>query len=414
MFSDITTFFADGNLWGFIKQQLNSNQFSQGAIVAGIVMGIITWGKGIPGRIWHLFKKLVTIEMRYNSDSPDYEAISRFITKDVINDTWSRNFIFQTETSFDSEEWRDMTKHRGLTAGYGTHFGSYKGRPVIVHRYVDESANTSLFKEHTVVTFLTRSKKSVYRFSEEIARAAGENIMGFENVPVFINSEKHWVKMGKLPLRRMDTVFTTDNAGDKIVNAIREFEGKKAEHHRLGLPHHMGIMLHGAPGCGKSSLIHAVASETERSIYYLNLGSVEADRQLTNLLTGTRDWSKTILAIEDIDAAGIKVNRDTEGSDNEGGEDKSAISLSALLNVLDGILCPDGLVVIATTNHHDRLDPALTRPGRFDRTIELGKLDYQDFLRMAQMFNRNPADFDVANDTTMSGAEMRAMILEAA
>jgi chaperone BCS1 len=418
MLNDIFSITQDGNLWAFVKEQLNSNQFSQGAIVAGIVMGIITWGKGIPGRIWDVIKKLTTIDMRYNSDSPDYDAISRYITSNVIRDTFSRNFVFQTETGFDEEKWREVAKQRGLTAGYGTHLGIYKGRPVLVRRFVDESSNTTKFKEHTIVVFLTRSKKTVYRFAEEIARAAGTNVAGFENVPIHINADDYWSKMGKLPLRRIDSVFTANNAGERVVDAIREFESKKEEHHRLGLPHHTGIMLHGEPGCGKSSLIHAVATETERSIYYLNLGSVEADKQLTKLLSGTRDWSKILLAIEDIDAAGVKVNRNTEQADGKKrkskGEEKSPISLSALLNVLDGILCPDGLVVIATTNHHERLDPALIRPGRFDHTIELGKLGYGDFLRMARMFNRDPADFNVSNDTTMSGAEMRAMILEAA
>jgi hypothetical protein len=410
MFTDLMSLLSGEHLWEFVKQQLNSNQFSQGALVAGLVGIVLTWGKSIPGRIWHGIKKLATIEMRYNSDSPDYEAISRFITQKIVKDTFSRNFVFQTEIAFDHEDWKEVAKHRGLTIGYGTHFGVYKGRPVLVHRFVDESANTSNFKEHTVVTFLTRSKATVYRFSEEIARAAGSNVDTFESVPVYVNSEKHWDKMGKLPLRQIESVFTAGNAGQKVIDAIREFERSKAEHHRLGLPHHMGIMLYGDPGCGKSSLIHAVASETQRSIYYLNLGSVEADKQLMKLLSGSYNWSKSILAIEDIDAAGVKVNRDGE----DGEESKSPISLSALLNVLDGILCPDGLVVIATTNHHDRLDPALTRPGRFDHTIELGKLGHADFTRMARMFNRDPADFNVSNDIQMSGAEMRALLLEAA
>lgn len=414
MFSDLISLFSNDNIWLFVKEQLNSNQFSQGAIVAGIVMGIIAWGKSVPGKIWNGITKLTTIEMRYNSDSPDYEAISRYITTNVVKDTFSRNFVFQTETAFDHDQWREVTKHRGLTAGYGTHFGIYKGWPVLVRRFMDESATTTKFKEHTVIVFLTRSKKTIYGFSEEIARAAGANVGGFENVPIHINSEGHWSKMGKLPLRRIDSVITADRAGERVIEAIRTFEKKKAEHHRLGLPHHMGIMLHGEPGCGKSSLIHAVASETKREIFYLNLGSVEADRQLTSLLSGTRDWSKSLLVIEDVDAAGVKVNRETaEPTDNsEKGEQKSPVSLSALLNVLDGILCPDGLVVIATTNHIDRLDPALTRPGRFDHTLELRKLGYKDFLRMAAMFKRDPADFDVPKETIMSGAEFRALILE--
>ena len=409
----------------FFSAQLQSNAISQGAIVAGIVMGIVTWGKSVPGRLWKGFTKLTTIDVRYNSDSPDYETISRYITQHIVKDTFSRNFIFQTETKFDHEEWREVAKARGLTAGYGKHLGIYKGRPVLVDRFVDESANTAKFKEHTVITFLTRSKKTVYAFSEELARAAGANIDTFDNVPVHINSGSYWTRMSKLPLRRMESVFTANDAGNTIVDAIRTFEAKKDEHHRLGLPHHLGIMLHGKPGCGKSSLIHAVATETERSIFYLNLGSVDNDKDLTSLLSGTRDWSKIILAIEDIDAAGVKVNRGpsaptgVEGKAKNKGkpeaeEPSGPVSLSALLNVLDGLLCPDGLVVVATTNYHEKLDPALTREGRFDHTIELKKLGHNDFLRMTQLFGKSPEAFDVANDVEMTGAEMRAMIMGAA
>lgn len=424
MFTDLASLFASDHLWVFLKDQLQSNQFSQGAIVAGVIMGIIAWGKSIPGKLWNGTKKLTTIDVRFNSDSPDYETISRYITQNVVRDTFSRNFVFQTEMQFDTEEWREKAKARGLTAGYGKHLGFYKRRPVMVNRYMDESATTAKFKEHTVITFLTRSKKTVYKFSEELARAAGANIDEFVQVPVHINSGGHWNKMGKLPLRRMQSVFTANDAGPRVVEAIRTFEAQKEEHHRLGLPHHLGIMLHGEPGCGKSSLIHAVATETERSIYYLNLGSVENDSDLTSLLSGTRDWSKIILAIEDIDAAGVKVNRDTpapvtgvEGkAKNKGKKDEPSgpVSLSALLNVLDGLLCPDGLVVVATTNHHDQLDAALKRPGRFDHTIELGKLGYSDFTRMADMFGKPVEQFEVANDVEMTGAQMRAMIMEVA
>lgn len=425
MLDTVLQFLTLDHLIEFFKVQIATNQFSQGAIVAAIAAGIIAWGKAIPGKIFGFLKRCSTITMRYNSDSPDYEAISRYVTQEIIRDTFSRNFVFQTETAFDREEWTDTVKHRGLTAGYGTHFGLYKGWPVLVDRHVEESSNTKEFKEHTVVTFLTRSKKRVYAFSQEIAKAAGTNVDTFETVPVHINNGGWWQKMGKLPLRRLDSVFTSGDSGQKVIDTIRDFESKKEEHRRLGLPHHMGIMLHGEPGCGKSSLIHAVASETERSIYYLNLGSVESDKELTGLLSGTRDWSRTILAIEDIDAAGVKVDRGKsepeEGKkkkkkkDREpSSEEKSPISLSALLNVLDGILCPDGLVVIATTNHHTDLDPALTRAGRFDHTVELGKLGRTDFERMAHMFGRNPDDFAVANDVEMTGADMRALILEAA
>jgi len=124
MFSDIFTFFSSGDLWGFLTTQLATNQFSQGAIVAGLVMGVITWGKSIPSRLWGMITKLCTIDMRFNSDSPDYEAISRFVTQTIVKDVFSRNFVFQTECAYDDST-HEVSKHRGLTAGYGTHIGLY-------------------------------------------------------------------------------------------------------------------------------------------------------------------------------------------------------------------------------------------------------------------------------------------------
>lgn len=424
MFTDLLQLLQPNVIFAFLKTQLMENQFSQGAMVAAILGGTIAWGRSLPGKMWNTITRVFSTTLRFNSDSPDYEAVSRFITTNVVQDQFSRNFNYQCETGFDSEEWKEFTKYRGLTAGYGTHFGLFHRWPVLVRRQLDDSNQTKEFKEFTEITILGRSKKRLHRFTEEVANAASTAASVFDMVPVFINSGSYWQKMGRLPLRRLTSVFTAGDAGSKVIETIRQFESKKEEHHKLGLPHHLGIMLHGAPGCGKSSLIHAVASETQRSIYYLNLGSVESDKDLTSLINGTRDWSKTILAIEDIDAAGVKVNRNVVTEVSSAGakakakkgsassESKSPVSLSALLNVLDGILCPDGLVVIATTNHHDQLDPALRRPGRFDHTVELGLLGWEDFKRMSKMFGRNPADFPVGPDVIMSGAEMRALILE--
>ncbi len=404
------------SLWQFLTEMVQHNQFAQAALVAAPVTAATYALKSVPKSIYRGAKKLVSVDVRFNSDMPDFEAVVRFITKNVVYDKFSRNFTYQTETKWDREEWTEETKHHGLTTGYGTHIGFYKRHLVLVDRFLDEGNNTEKFKEHLRLTFFTRSRQVVRDFTMDVAKAAGNNVETFDSVPIHINSGSCWSRMGKLPLRGMDTVFTADDAGIKLVEAIRSFEAKKAEHHRLGLPHHMGIMMESEPGCGKSSMIHAVASATERSIYYLNLGSLEKDKHLTDLLNGRHDWSKIILAVEDIDAAGVKVNRSVPASDEDSGgppkEESSPVSLSAILNVLDGILCPDGLVVIATTNHHDRLDPALTRPGRFDHTLRLGKIGYDQFVKMADLFNAPLSNFDVANDVAMTGAEMRALIMK--
>lgn len=387
-------------------------------------------------KAWAYTKRVSMIEMRFNSEMADYDAVVRYVTENIIDDRRSRTYSYQTEARWDREEQDELVEHHGLTAGYGEHKGRYGKTRVLIDRSLD-TEKKGRGVEYLNLAFITRNRAIVRQFADDIAKEVGKTRDNTRYVQVHINSGTYWERMGRLPVRRIDSVITRNNAGEQIIDAIREFEARKEDNHRMGLPHHMGIMLHGAPGCGKSSLVHAVASELGRSIHYLNLGSIEKDSELTSLLSGGRNWNERLLVIEDIDAAGVKVNRASEAEGTatsaaaskkwwqrgertpepapaaakETGETTSPVSLSALLNVLDGILCPDGLVVIATTNHHQNLDPALRRAGRFDQTVCLDKLNYSDFLRMAALLGKDPSAYPVKHDLEMSGADMRAMLL---
>lgn len=398
-------------MFGSISAMIAGNQMLQAALVAGPTTALAWTAKALPMKIFNGTKKLVSIKVRFNSDSPDYEAVTRFVAKNVIYDKFSRNFNYQAETKWDSETYTDEVKNRGLTAGYGIHVGRYNGTFVIVDRYIEEGAQTEKFKEAMTVTFFTRSKEVVYNFAKDVAVAAGSNVDEFTNVPLYVNQGGWWSRAGKLPLRSIDTVFTANAAGQEILAAIREFRTKRDYHHSKGLPHRIGVLLFGKPGCGKSSLIHALASELGLSVYYLNLGSVENDEQLIKLVCNGRDWTNSMLVVEDFDATGAQTEARSEPTpDNPTGEPKKPVTLSALLNVFDGLIAPDGLITIATTNHPDKIDPALRRAGRFDQTHELGLLEFSDLARMADLFDKQvPAGIEIE---PMSGADMRKLVMD--
>jgi hypothetical protein len=416
------------NLWSIAAeildpQKLKNNQFVTAALIAAPATAITYALRSVPKKVGSSLKRATTITLRFNSDMGDYEAISRFVTKHVIYERFSRNFNYQTQTKWDSDSFSDKTQHLGLTAGYGNHIGFYRRRLVMVNRHIDEGNQTAKFKEHLVLTFFG-GRKLVHQFAAEIMEKAGTNFGEFNSVPIWINSGNWWNRAGTKPLRKLNSVFTSGGAGRKLYQAVREFEEKRDEHHRLGLPHHLGILLFGVPGCGKSSLIHALASELERSIFYLNLGSVESDKELTDLVTSNRDWSKALLVLEDFDSAGVAVNRDDDHQPTVAGKptrkkknsaapkkDKPTVTLSTMLNVLDGLISPDGLVVIATTNHPDKLDAALKREGRFDQQFELGRLGYDEFVEMCGLFGVEPDGYAMERGSEMTGAAMRAMII---
>jgi len=152
----------------------------------------------------------------------------------------------------------------------------------------------------------------------------------------------------------------------------------------------LGYLLCGPPGTGKISLIAAIANLLEFDIYDLELTAVGSNSDLRRLLASTRP--KSLIVVEDIDCSlGLfdRTRTSPPGQDDELDDPgtprpllvppypplrRERISLSGVLNFVDGLWssCVGERLIVFTTNHVDRLDPALLRPGRMDRKIELG------------------------------------------
>lgn len=171
-----------------------------------------------------------------------------------------------------------------------------------------------------------------------------------------------WEHICALPKRPMETVLAEDDRLDKLLADLRRFYGAETWYRSRGVPWRRGYLLHGPPGTGKSSVIRALASELGRDVASIAL----SDRALTDdglrfALTGAPEGS--FLVLEDIDAAFVARRAD---------DISSGISFSGLLNAIDGVAAQEGRALVMTTNHRDRLDPALIRPGRADVHVELG------------------------------------------
>lgn len=198
----------------------------------------------------------------------------------------------------------------------------------------------------------------------------------------------HWSSSGDLPPRTLDTVVIADGTAEAIVADLGRFYDSEADYARLGVPWHRGYLFHGPPGTGKTSLARALATEFRLDVYWLPLSSVEGDDDLLRLMGEVP--RRSLLLLEDIDVVHAAGDRDDAAT--------KGITTAGLLNALDGIVTPHGLVTVMTTNRVEQLDDALIRPGRADMRVEVGYLDTPTARRLAARIVDRPIeqlDFEV-------------------
>ncbi|KZP28643.1 P-loop containing nucleoside triphosphate hydrolase protein [Athelia psychrophila] len=183
-----------------------------------------------------------------------------------------------------------------------------------------------------------------------------------------------WRWNGARQKRPMSSIVLQPGVKDMLLTDCKDFLASEDWYAERGIPFRRGYLLHGVPGSGKTSLIHSLAGELGLDIYVVSLSAKGmSDNTLTTLMGGVP--TRCILLLEDLDAAFTKgVSRDASATgaptvktkEAAVEDDGSTLSLSGLLNSLDGVAAAEGRLLFATTNHIERLDPALSRPGRMD------------------------------------------------
>lgn len=387
----------------YISDLVQNNQMVQAVIVAAPITALTYTARNLPIAAWSWIKRMFTYEVVFRSDNADYVDIAHFIMENMINEKWSRKFAYDSRYKYNKEINEEELTFSGISIGYGSHWGSYQGTPVIVTREFTEDNQSSVFKETLTVKFVTLSPNKPKMMAEEILKSI-KKVTTEDRIEIYANTASFWTRVALRSKRNLDTVFTNDDQGTRLLEHIRAFEASRDDTIAQGLPWHTGILLTGPPGTGKSALIHAIASMTGRKVYFLNLSAVDDDEQLTRLMAERIRWDKALLILEDFDATRADTDRHAESK---------SVALATMLNILDGLLTPEGLVTIATTNHPEKLDPALVRSGRFDLRMDLKALEWDQFLAMGRLIRGTDRDLLVFKNVyrPLSGAILRERLM---
>eukprot|EP00250_Pteridium_aquilinum_P004051 c14297_g1_i1 orf=145-1575(-) len=196
-----------------------------------------------------------------------------------------------------------------------------------------------------------------------------------------------------------ETLAMDDEKKESIIEDLTQFAKGEHFYKKAGRAWKRGYLLYGPPGTGKSSMIAAMANFLQYDVYDLELTEVKSNAQLRNLLIKTSN--KSLIVIEDIDCSLNLTDREKKTKtkqkedpkdDDDNTEDNSQVTLSGLLNFTDGLwsCCGSERIFVFTTNHIEKLDPALLRSGRMDMHIHMSYCSFEAFKVLA----RNYLDLD--------------------
>lgn len=356
------------------------NQFLSGGLVLMLVGALMALLRRTPEEVWAWLKRQCTVSLDVMNSDPAFDWLSVWLNE-IPYSKRARRLSLQTTRTGEEGERKTV-----FTPAPGHHFFLYRRRLVWLNRTREEGGGkgeeqmAGLVRRETYsVRCFGRSQQLIRELIEE-ARQMARRVARAET-RIYVSTYGFWSEVGTLPHRPLASVILPAGVGEGIVSDVREFLAARAFYRALGIPYRRGYLLYGVPGTGKSSIIGALAHAENLNLYMLNIGSPGMnDEALAYLMATVRENS--IILFEDIDVA--QRGRELTTPDGQQVSPKG-ITFSGLLNALDGLAAREDCIVFMTTNHIEKLDAALIRPGRVDVKVHF---DYADREQVYGLFRR--------------------------
>jgi chaperone BCS1 len=361
-----------------------TNQFASGGLLLMAIGSIGAALRNVPLKMWHWFLGQTSLH------------VTILDTRDAYD--WFKWWFYQQKYSRKSRR-VDVENPYGIVGAEflpapGRHWFMYHGRPikVVLTRDEGKEAFGRERKESITISTIGRNQMFLRNLVEEM-RVAYNNRRGKRPMLFgWSSNENYWRERTQYNPRPLSSVFMPNKLKEDLVADIKKFLASEDWYMETGVPYHRGYLLYGLPGSGKTSLIAGIAAEFQSRVYYLRLSELN-DGTLTSAMRAIPKGS--MIVMEDVDCINATaVREETKQPEGEGLAAMLGVSLSGLLNALDGVYSPIGAMYFMTTNHIDKLDPALIRPGRIDVRVLLDKASTEQLVNMYQRFFPGSSETD--------------------
>ena len=396
-----------------LKSMLSGhNPFASGGLMLMIIGALGVYLRALPEAVWQWFVGQTTMMVTVKDDDAAFVWVKEWLLE---QDFLKRIRRLDLDTTVRNEE-------LALIPAPGRHWFWHAGRPFTVQfsRSDDKSGRRARRCESLTFWTVGRSRAFLKQFVDGIIESHQRTIGEKSCLYIF---DEYWTRVQGYTPRLLQSVILEGGEKEQLVRDIEKFRNSRQRYAQLGVPYHRGYLLYGPPGTGKTSLVSAIAAKFELSIYAIKLTSFN-DRTLAAAINEVPP--KSVILFEDIDCMKTGRARPSQqlpeqkaavGIATEDPHDRFGVTLSGLLNVLDGFHAPENVLFMMTSNRIEALDEALLRPGRIDYKLYMGKATEQQKIELYKRFFPLASQFEAlafvqAHDAIEAMAEFQGLLLK--